>query len=79
MASKFSKKHYEEIATVLQNAHPIKCAMPEHDGGIGQWAKTCKDLAEMFERDSHSFSILRFMRACQPGANVRARKCPANT
>ena len=70
----FAKRHYEAIATVMQNAHPGGVV---GDGMTGemrvQWDETCRDMAEMFARDNPAFCIIRFMKACKPGANVRAR------
>jgi hypothetical protein len=68
--SHFAKRHYEAIAIVMQNAHP---GVWTAGRPVNQWAETIKDLAEMFERDNSQFDIIRFFRACQPGANVRAR------
>jgi hypothetical protein len=66
----FAKRHYEAIATVMQEAHPGASA---DNRVVIQWSETVNDLAEMLARDSGRFCIIRFVRACQPGANVRAR------
>jgi hypothetical protein len=65
----FQKRHYEAIALAMQDAHPGA----GDNRAVVQWSETCKDLAEMFERDNSRFDIIRFMHACAPGANVRAR------
>ena len=65
----FSKRHYEAIAAVMQSAHPGNTDIVR----VGQWLETCKDLAELFDRDNRHFNIIRFMRSCVPGANVKAR------
>jgi hypothetical protein len=71
--SRFAKRHYEAIATVMQEAHP-GAGLSTDNRAVVQWSETCRDLAEMFARDNHAFAIIRFMRACVPGANVRTRK-----
>jgi hypothetical protein len=62
--SMFAKRHYEAIAAVMKNAHPG--AMGVENRAVMQWSETCKDLAEMFERDNPRFDIIRFMKACKP-------------
>lgn len=65
--AKFQKRHYEAIAQALQDAHPgDQC-------DTLQWCEVCQTLAEEFRRDNPAFDPLRFMKACKPGANVRAR------
>jgi hypothetical protein len=71
--TRFAKRHYEAIATAMQEAHPGQVQSKEGEACRLQWSETVKDLAEMFERDNRAFKIIRFVRACQPGANVRAR------
>lgn len=70
--SHFTKRDYEAIAQVMQDAHP-GAALSKDNRAVIQWSETVKDFAEMLERDNSSFDIIRFVRACQPGANVRAR------
>jgi hypothetical protein len=69
----FAKRHYEAIATTMQNAHP-GLGLSDDNRAVTQWSETVKDLAEMFERDNSAFDIIRFVHACRPGANVRARR-----
>jgi hypothetical protein len=69
---KFCKRHYEAIATTMQEAHP-GIGLSADNRAVIQWSETVKDFAEMFERDNPHFDIIRFVRACEPGANVRAR------
>jgi hypothetical protein len=77
--SRFAKRHYEAIAEAMQSAHPQE--HPElYDGAtsgnaIGrlQWTVGVKALADMFAADNSQFKRERFISACQPGANVRAR------
>lgn len=69
MSSKFSKRHSEAIALAMQAAHPFTGTPEVHD----QWAECCLALADMLGRDNGSFKRERFLRACVPGANVKAR------
>lgn len=71
--SKFAKRHYEVIAQAMQDAYP-------KDGAIDvlAWHSAVVSLSEAFARDNGQFKRDRFIWACQPGANVRARKLPAN-
>jgi hypothetical protein len=68
----FAKRHYEAIALAMQDAHP-GAGLSQDNRAVIQWSETCKDLAEVFERDNSRFDIIRFMHACVPRANVRAR------
>jgi hypothetical protein len=66
----FNKRHYEAIATVMQDAKP----MPNWDPNkYAQWEVTRSRLIDMFARDNGLFKSDRFEKACEPGANVRAR------
>ena len=60
--SRFAKRHYEAIARTHLRCDAIK----EHECVIGM-------LADMFAADNSQFKRERFINACQPGANVRAR------
>jgi hypothetical protein len=64
--SRFNKRHYEAIATVMQEAK----RRPEKDA---QWEVILEHLVDMFARDNGQFKRGRFEAACEPGANVRAR------
>lgn len=68
----FAKRHYESIARTMQNAHP-GTGLSNDNRAVTQWSETVKDFAEMLERDNPKFCIVRFVKACQPGANVKAR------
>jgi hypothetical protein len=70
--SMFQKRHYETIALVMQGSHPGE-GLSHDNRAVVQWLEQIRDLAEMFERDNKGFDIIRFMKACKPGANVRAR------
>jgi hypothetical protein len=63
--TKFAKRHYEAIALAMQDARRI----PAND----QWQCVVNCLAEVFAADNGQFKRERFKRACEPGANVRAR------
>jgi hypothetical protein len=68
--NRFAKRHYEAIATAIQEARKLV----DHNGydNIGvQFA--IAELSRMFMRDNGRFNRDRFECACVPGANVRAR------
>ena len=70
--TKFAKRHYEAIAQAMQHAHVpqgIICDPAKRN----QWESVRNELADMFARDNGMFKRDRFMHACEPGANVRAR------
>jgi len=71
--ARFAKRHYEAIATAMQDAQ--RCAEPTLGGQmfIAGIQRAIHELADVFARDNGQFSRSRFMRACEPGANVRAR------
>lgn len=65
----FQKRHYEAIAAEAQESlRLIKDTHEQH----GVWV-LIGGLAEVFKRDNSGFDRDRFMRACVPGANVKAR------
>jgi hypothetical protein len=66
--NKFAKRHYEAIALAMQDARMhIRC------NGIEQMECVVNILADLFAGDNGMFKRERFKRACEPGANVRAR------
>ena len=66
----FAKRHYEAIAEVMQGAKPApNWSANKH----AQWDVTVSCLVDMFARDNSSFKRDRFERACEPGADVKAR------
>ena len=66
-----TKKDYEKIALVFQETCPLPVADTlEHKA---QWDFDRNQMADMLARDSGRFDRARFIRACEPGANVRAR------
>ena len=72
---KFSKRHYEAIATVMQDMH----RQATSDNVVSEVEQTdlafhvCEEFAALFERDNSVFKRGRFLLACIPGNNVRAR------
>jgi hypothetical protein len=66
--NKFAKRHYEAIALAMQSAHVLGDPAKRN-----QWESVRNELADMFARDNGMFKRDRFMYACEPGANVRAR------
>jgi len=66
--NKFAKRHYEAIALAMQHAHVIGDPAKRN-----QWESVRNELADTFARDNGMFKRDRFMHACEPGANVRAR------
>jgi hypothetical protein len=66
--NKFAKRHYEAIALAMQDARMhIRC------DGVEQMECVVNILADLFAGDNGQFKRERFKRACEPGANVRAR------
>jgi hypothetical protein len=66
----FYKRHYEALAAVMQETKPDAL---NHSQAAIEWAFVCTKLADMLARDNASFKRELFLRACEPGANVRAR------
>src|SRR5262249_16879776 len=66
--NKFAKRHYEAIALAMQDAR-----FRLRSSALDQWECTIKCLANMLAADNGRFQRDRFIRACEPGANVRAR------
>lgn len=66
----FSKRHYEAVATAMQEA----CPLPTWNANKrAQFDVTVSRLSDMFARDNAMFNRTRFAAACEPGANVKAR------
>jgi len=68
--NKFAKRHYEAIALAMQDAIEHRATQSEHVEGM---YRVVRELADMFASDNGQFKRDRFIAACQPGANVRAR------
>jgi hypothetical protein len=74
--NKFAKRHYEAIATAMQHACPVVLLGRSSNADPirrNQWESVRNELTEMFARDNGEFKRDRFMYACEPGANVKAR------
>ena len=73
--AKFAKRHYECIALAMQEA--AKCnggnSLQWSDGFAAGLIAIRNELADVFARDNGMFKRERFIAACVPGANVRAR------
>jgi hypothetical protein len=68
----FSKRHYETIARVMQDTKPDGTFVTNQIR-LDQWAHVRDKLACAFACDNGQFKQGRFIAACEPGANVRAR------
>ena len=65
MGTKFTKRHYEAIATVIGKlAFGDAYTTRRYIAG---------EFAAMFAADNDNFKHGRFIAACEPGANVKAR------
>jgi hypothetical protein len=71
MSIMFQQRHFEAIARTMQRAYPLQNDVYEQRNA--QWNQTVSALAYTFECDNPLFNRERFIAACQPGANVRAR------
>lgn len=70
----FCKRHYETIATAMQAVHPGSDAdCLDYEARLEMWGDVRNELAQAFALDNQLFKRDRFERACEPGANVRAR------
>ena len=70
--SRFAKRHYETIATAMQEAMRYARGI-DGDLAPGAIQIAIDELADLFAGDNGQFKRERFVRACEPGANVRAR------
>ena len=68
--SKFQQRHYEAIAEVMQDIQHNVCETPSEKELV---SFVIGKLSRMFRNDNYLFDGGRFERACQPGANVKAR------
>src|SRR5215472_14438846 len=71
--SHFHKRHYEAIALAMQDVNPIRFTSTDDPERRIQYAATLRVLCDLFAGDNGQFKRDRFIRACEPGANVRAR------
>ena len=65
----FSKLHYEQVAKVMQDTCPLKT----DESAKIQWTVMVSAFASMFEDDNDNFDKSRFVYACKPGSNVKAK------
>jgi len=68
--TKFAKRHYEAIALAMQEAVTLCGTSEDHREAMSFAVRV---LADLFASDTSMFKRDRFMHACEPGANVRAR------
>ena len=66
--NKFAKRHYEAIALAMQDAR-----FHLRSTALDQWQCVVNCLADAFAADNGQFKRDGFERACEPGANVKAR------
>lgn len=64
----FQQRHYEALADLMQRAKVQH--ETDQQGGLDMLERM---LADMLSADSTAFDRARFVRACQPGRNVKAR------
>jgi len=74
MRNRFAKRHYEAIASAMQEAY----RSIDHDGPASDLVRAGinvarNELADTFAADNGKFKRERFIAACVPGANVKAR------
>jgi hypothetical protein len=72
----FAKRHYERLAQVVQGLVLSHDELSEVE--LDELAYTRHDIADAFanmlEKDNPRFDRRRFVQACVPGNNVKARK-----
>lgn len=78
MASKFQQRHFEAIAEVIQEVRQMAELrsggnQQKLDGFLLGISSIEGELVGMFRSDNPMFDTNRFHRACQVGANVKAR------
>lgn len=73
--SKYAKRHYEDFARIMQEMRPHEAGpmTPQYSAQLELWLRMRNEIAAMFAGDNGLFKRERFMDACVPGANVRAR------
>ena len=68
----FYKRHYEAIALAMQEAL-LYAECKDNQALVDGVQLAIKELASTFSGDNCHFQRNRFINACEPGANVRAR------
>lgn len=76
--ARFSKRHYEMVAQAMQESSPTRpprnsTALALYNIRREQWEMTRDQLSNVFCGDNAAFKSERFLRACEYGANVKAR------
>ncbi len=66
----FCKRHYQAIAQAMQSSQPPA----KDEAGNLTWKFIRNELIATFRADNPEFKADLFAQACEPGANVRARK-----
>jgi hypothetical protein len=71
----FQKRHMEALAQTMQELKPSRnwASVGEYEPRLVQWELTVKAIADMLAGSNGNLDRGRFMRACEPGANVRKR------
>ncbi len=65
----FAKRHYEAMALAMQETYPSPASVTR----LEVWDNVRRALAYTFKADSSRFNEARFIVACLPGRNVKAR------
>lgn len=73
MANNFHKRHYERVAEAIQEAKREAAAGDNTLAAFAAIDLVVEELVCVFRGDNSSFKRERFIAACVPGANVRAR------
>ena len=71
--SQFNKRHYESIATVCQEYRAHAACFETAPVRNAYQTEIEQRLADMFKADNGLFDRERFMHACRPGSNVKAK------
>lgn len=69
----FNKRHYEMIATVCQEYNDHASNLATKAQRLAWQEELERRLADMFAADNPRFDRGRFLHACMPGSNVKAR------
>ena len=69
----FNKRHYEAIATVMQEYRAFAEHIQNGHARRTHASEIEARLADMFRSDNGLFNRDRFLHACLPGSNVKAK------
>lgn len=72
MTTKFQQRHYEIITQAIQD-EKASYVNEGKERDINTLQSFAESLASIFARDNNMFDEYCFLRACRPGADVRAR------